>query len=508
MSLGLLVYFKSNKSQTGKNFARFALTAALWSFSYFIWQISKDRESALFWCKILTFFATFLPLTQLIFINDLLKIKQSPVFTVFIYTFSFIGATLSFSHYLVADVAPIAGFQFWPKAGLVYGWYLTIWIILILFGLFLLIYYRMKSSGALRTFLTYLIIAKVIGYIGGMSNYPLWFGVELLPYGNIFITFYVIIFSYAITRQRVLNIRIIKTESLLFLIFAILLIDAIAFTSWQETIVRFALIGLFVFVAFKFVKTLLEFERANQRLEMDKVELTSLDKMKDEFIQMATHELNTPITTIRGRLDMCVRENMCQLTDEQRQVLAPILEQTARLARLSANILSASQITRKQLRLNVKPVNLHLLLNYIVSQARAKARARGNSIIFQPLHTVSSIPIDQDKISNVLTGLIDNANRFTQDGNIVVSVAVRDNLAIISVADSGVGIDEEDQKHIFKKFHQVDRFAVNGPQEQQGQGLGLYIARNVVRLHGGEMWFTSQKGRGSTFYLSLPLSKE
>lgn len=119
--------------------------------------------------------------------------------------------------------------------------------------------------------------------------------------------------------------------------------------------------------------------------------------------------------------------------------------------------------------------------------------------------TLPKLTFDPSKISEVISNLINNANKFTEKGKIAVTSKLKDDEIVISVADTGIGISEEDQKHLFEKFFQAGRFDPNNPQEQQGSGLGLYISRNIIELHGGKMWLQSEKGKGSTFYFSLPL---
>jgi signal transduction histidine kinase len=113
---------------------------------------------------------------------------------------------------------------------------------------------------------------------------------------------------------------------------------------------------------------------------------------------------------------------------------------------------------------------------------------------------------DQDKMYEVIRHLIENAVKFTFDGEVTVSNEVNSKSAIIKVSDTGVGIPEEDQKNVFTKFFQSGRFGQSNPLEQQGAGLGLFISKHVVELHGGQMEFQSQEGKGSTFTVTLPIA--
>lgn len=247
-------------------------------------------------------------------------------------------------------------------------------------------------------------------------------------------------------------------------------------------------------------------EKQARQLEKDKKELVELDLMKDEFLQMATHELNTPITVIQGKLDMAINEDMCELTPEQKKFFKPVFDDTMRLAELSKDILNVARIDQHRLKMNAVESDLNNLIPKIVSDFGIKAKEKANSIAYIPMSkTLPKLTFDPSKISEVISNLINNANKFTEKGKIAVTSKLKDDEIVISVADTGIGISEEDQKHLFEKFFQAGRFDPNNPQEQQGSGLGLYISRNIIELHGGKMWLQSEKGEGSTFYFSLPL---
>ncbi len=247
-------------------------------------------------------------------------------------------------------------------------------------------------------------------------------------------------------------------------------------------------------------------EKQARQLETDKKELVELDRMKDEFLQMATHELNTPITAIQGKLDMAVREDLCKLNSEQKAFLEPILDETTRLGHLSRDVLNTARIDQHRFLINRSETDLDALISDTVKNFEIKAKEQGDSIAYIPMSkTLPKLNIDQSKIGEVVTNLVGNAIKFTEKGKIAVTSRIKDNEIIISVADTGVGIDREGQKHLFEKFYQSGRFDPENPQEQQGTGLGLYISQNIINLHGGKMWLESIKGKGSTFYFSLPL---
>ena len=324
--------------------------------------------------------------------------------------------------------------------------------------------------------------------------------------------FFVLFGAYSIMKHELLDIKLaaveITTYAIAVLIFFVLFVVGEA--GWGLKLIIFLLI---IYGCYNLIKnTQKEYaskkhiEKLNKKLEQDKKDLVELDRMKDEFLQMATHELNTPITVIQGKLDMAINEDMCKLNTEQKDFFKPVFDDTMRLAELSKDILNVARIDQHRLKLNTSDSDLNELISKIVSDFKIKAQEKDNSIAYIPMNkTLPKLTFDQSKIGEVISNLVNNANKFTEKGKIAVTSKLKDDEVVISVADTGIGISPEDQKHLFEKFFQAGRFDPNNPQEQQGSGLGLYISRNIIELHGGKMWLQSEKGKGSTFYFSLPL---
>lgn len=315
---------------------------------------------------------------------------------------------------------------------------------------------------------------------------------------------------YAATKHHLLDIKVIFSE-----IWALLLVLLV--TVWCITnfsIFNFLLLIMVYVIAILFIRSVLseaekneDINKKNRQLEQDKKELVELDRMKDEFLQMATHELNTPITVIQGKLSMAIDEDMCHLDGEQKTFLRPVLNDTVRLANLSKDILNTARIDQNRLKINATETDLDNLINQIVSSFEVKTHEHQNTVAYIPVtRPLPKITLDQNKFSEVLNNLLSNANKFTENGKILISAKVQDEFTVISVSDTGVGIAKEDQKHLFEKFYQVGRFDQNNPVEQQGSGLGLYISKNIIELHGGKMWLKSEQNKGTTFYFSLPLN--
>lgn len=504
--LGLFVYVKNTKKSVNRAFFIYCLTVAIWSICYFFWQISKNEAASIFWCKALMMGAIMIPVYQTRFIRRVLnlRVEKKLIFLLYLYSAIFILSNLG--NYIVAGVDQRGGFDYWPIAGTFFIHFLLVWIGIVIYNFVLVFTNFERVDKKTQVFLLYIVIATIISYIGGITNYPLWLGFDIKPWGNILITVYVVIVAYAIIRNRFLNIELMRSEIIVSVIWLALVVDAIVSDNLINMLMRLGMILLFTAIGWRYIKSLIENEKKNHQLEKDKRELVQLDRMKDEFLQMATHELNTPITVIQGKLDMAINENICDLSEKQKQFLEPVLSDTMRLANLSKDILNVARIDQGRLTLNPSQTNLNTLLSEIVNELEIKTKENNNSIVYKPSsQELPELIIDQSKIEEVTTNLINNANKFTKNGTITIKTDLIEGKIVVSISDTGIGIEKEEQKHLFEKFYQAGRFNPDNPREQQGSGLGLFISRNIIELHRGEIWLESEKGKGSTFYFSLPL---
>jgi signal transduction histidine kinase len=507
--LGWVVFARNKKGEVNKTFFYYSIAITLWSACYFVWQISHTAEESLFWCKALTLWATLIPILYARFVYKLLGKKENLYVLILFYMISGVFLYLTFGNLLVSTVEPREGFSYWPVAGKAYIYYLVIWFAVVIQSVYLLFREFLKSTGSKKTQLCYILVGTIIGYAGGATNYPLWFNIHILPWGNILITFYAIAVSYAIIKFKLLNIKIIYTEGLVIAIFFGLLIDAILTTNVNQFAFRFLFVIIFSFLALKLIKSITQLEAARSNLEKDKEELIQLDLMKDEFMMMATHELTTPVTAIRGKLSMAVEENMVHLDAEQKEFFTPVLNAANRLNHTSRELVNATLINQHKFVINPEAGDLNAFIDEIVTKHKDDATANGSKLHFLAKHTANNISFDKKMINEVVSNLIDNAIHFTKNGEINVITKLDDDnhkLLLVSVSDTGSGIDGEAYKNLFNKFTQTGRFDPLAPTEQQGAGLGLYISKKIIQLHGGKIWCESEKDKGSIFSFSLPIS--
>lgn len=513
------IVVRKGKIQTANNiFGLFILSVVFWMVSNYL--ANNPAGHPLFWTRMTFVGSSVLAFILLNFAMTFPDNHEVPKFKVALLGLPCAGIIyLLFTPYIIKDITIIPTGT-GVAQGSLYLAYFMFFLGYVVASLVILIKKYLTSRGIQRTQLLFLFIGLAGSLLlGTMTNLIIPFLLKndtLSSYGTFAAFIFIGFASYAIIKHHLLEAKIIITEVATVIVVVSLFIQAMQSIFSNKVPNSYVSSVVFIAVAYGgyiLVRSVLEetkkakeVESVNRQLEKDKKDLVELDRMKDEFLQMATHELNTPITVIQGKLDMGIRENMCKLDDEQKAFFQPILDNTTRLAHLSADVLNTARIDQHRLKINTSETDMDALLSQIVSGFEIKTKEKGNSIAYIPMSkTLPKLTVDQSKIGEVATNLITNANKFTENGKIAVTSKLRDDMVIISVADTGIGIDKEDQKHLFEKFYQVGRFDLDDPQEQQGSGLGLYISKNIIKLHGGDMWLESEKGKGSTFYFSLPL---
>lgn len=224
---------------------------------------------------------------------------------------------------------------------------------------------------------------------------------------------------------------------------------------------------------------------------------------RDQFIDTATHELRTPLANIKAYAETLA---MCDMADveEQKEFCNTINSEATRLARFVDDLLSISSIEVGSLSIDRQNVEVGRLLEEAADKVRPLIKQRSQNFETKFAAKLGEAALDKDKVSGLVVNLLGNAAKYTPEGGTITITAVRQEDAIkIEVRDTGVGISEEEQAKVFDKFFRSDNPDV---QDKVGTGLGLSLAREIARLHRGDLYLESQLGEGSTFTAVLPLS--
>ncbi len=223
------------------------------------------------------------------------------------------------------------------------------------------------------------------------------------------------------------------------------------------------------------------------------------DKMQQEFINIASHEIRTPTQAILGYSKL-----IQQHPERREEMIQAIVRNATRLQRLTNDILDVTRIETQSLKLNVERVNLNELISDIMEDQKNEIEKTNKDIRLVHERQDQNIEIDADKnrLTQVISNLLSNAIKFTKEGTIRVTEEVKDSMALVTVMDTGRGIDPEISPRLFSKF---------AAKSETGMGLGLFISKSIVEAHGGKIWAqnnTDYDGKkGATFTFSIPLSR-
>lgn len=255
-------------------------------------------------------------------------------------------------------------------------------------------------------------------------------------------------------------------------------------------------------------KLKLEVQRATTKLREANKYLKDLDKAKSEFMSIASHQLRTPLTGIRGYLSMLDEGDYGPIEPKKAGIIKQVLDASTRLTRLVDIFLNVSRIENNRFILNLEPTQMEDIIDKEVFELSIPATNKGLQLIWKkPKKKLPLVNVDRDKIKDVVLNLIDNAIKYTEKGSISVIVEAKENNTIVHVKikDTGVGIDPEDAKKLFNKFVRGSGIARIQPD---GSGLGLFIGKKITEAHGGQIWVESDGlGQGSTFQFTLPAGK-
>jgi signal transduction histidine kinase len=249
-----------------------------------------------------------------------------------------------------------------------------------------------------------------------------------------------------------------------------------------------------------------EIRLATKELRQANEKLKKLDQAKSEFISIASHQLRTPLTVIKGYVSMMLEGSFGKILPEQKDSLKKVFQSSERLIHLIENLLNISRIESGRLQFSYEMMNFEELVENVIEELETTAKKKKLKLIYKkPKKTFPKVRIDREKIRQVIMNLIDNAIKYTEKGEVEIELKLIKNKIFFSVSDSGMGIEKGDMLNLFKKFSRGQGTSVI---HTEGTGLGLYVARQMIENHKGKIWAESEgKGKGAKFIFELPILK-
>lgn len=243
-------------------------------------------------------------------------------------------------------------------------------------------------------------------------------------------------------------------------------------------------------------------KQATSKLEQNNKKLKELDEAKDEFISMASHQLRTPLTSIKGYVSMVVEGDAGKITPQQKKLLEEAFASSQRMVYLIADLLNVSRLKTGKFIIERSEANLAEMVDSEIAQLKPTAKSRDLKLMYHKPSRFPDVMLDETKTRQVIMNFVDNAIYYTPaGGKIEVTVKSSKDFIEFTCRDDGIGVPKEKQAKLFTKFFRADNAQKARPD---GTGLGLFMARKVIVAQGGSIIFKSEEGKGSTFGFKLP----
>ena len=238
-----------------------------------------------------------------------------------------------------------------------------------------------------------------------------------------------------------------------------------------------------------------------KRLEEKNKELEKINQLKSDFVSTVSHELRTPLSIIKESISLIYDKVIGDINTQQENILATATKNIDRLARIICNLLDISKIEAGKIELHKEQIDIVEIAHQAASSFRLQIEAKGLKLKTNFPEKSIILSVDSDSLIQVFTNLLNNSIKFTKKGYIEIAVIEKEKNIECYVADSGIGISENDLPKAFNKFQQFGPFSESG---EKGVGLGLSIARGIIETHKGRIWAESKLGKGTKFTFTLP----
>ncbi len=248
-----------------------------------------------------------------------------------------------------------------------------------------------------------------------------------------------------------------------------------------------------------------EISTATKELRRSNKKLLELDATKDEFVSMASHQLRTPLTSVKGYISMVLEGDAGEITSTQRQLLSEAYASSERMVHLIGDFLNVSRLQTGKFIVERRELDLAKMVQQEVESMTPIAATHSVALKFKKPSRFPMLYLDEGKLRQVVMNFIDNAIYYSPDTtSVTIKLSVEEGNVVFEVQDKGMGVPPEVQSHLFTKFFRAENARKQRPD---GTGIGLYLAKRIIDAHDGKIIFESQLGKGSTFGFRLPIKK-
>ncbi len=521
--LAVSVYFHSERTNRSLNlsFAAISMAIILWSIVFVYYRaLSVDDGTLLFVTRLHHIFSIFIPTFFFHFVLQLVKpvFKVPLALIVFAYASAIvIGLVTLFSDLVIVSVAvPDVGEKV-VMFGLGYVAYMSHYMLFfpVSFVLLLLCYIRSEDRELGRKSLILLIAVLSTSTFGLLGNLTLpWYGIHTFNWvANLITLVWVASMFYTIFQFKLFRLKTIATEVFVVFIIAFLVIELFLSASTEELLLKTAIVVLVSILSYlllrsvyKEVESREEIQRLYKELEIKNARLTELDKLKSQFLSIASHDLRTPITAIRNFVSLLLDGSYGTVPPAAEAGLQQVFDRATDMTKLVETYLNVSRIEQGRMKYDFENVDFTALVrdaaHFFNNSAGQKGIALSLAISPGAEHLMAKL--DRAKMNEVLANLIDNSIKYTPQGSVSLTLERVGLRARLTISDTGVGMSQKTMQNLFKLFSPGEDSKKINPSST---GVGLYISKAHVEAHKGILTASSAgEGRGSNFVVELPIT--
>lgn len=513
--LGFIVYINKPKSATNISFLLFCAVTIIWSFFNYVSYQTVDQSLTLWLIRIVIFLGVWHSFTffNFLYIFPLEKKTLSGWYTkVLIPCVGFVSL-LTLSPFVFSRIDDVTSKVGAPKAVTEPGiivFIITVLALIIASFTFLIRRIIKAKNGDKKPYVLILCGAVLTFVLLFTCNLilPAVFGIiRFIPLGAVTIFPFSAFTAYAIFKHKTFKVKNLGSTIMAFLLCMATFVEIIFAENAGQLLLRVGIFLVVLLISIQFIKNIFMLEHLTESLEEANIKLKSLDKLKSEFISLASHQLRSPLTVIKGYASTLTDGIVGDLTPKQTEIVHHIYTSAQGLASIVEDFLNVTKIEQGGMKYVFEDTDIKEITKNLISDMKITAAEKHLSFT-SSIDEAGNYLIQADgvKLKQVFLNLVDNSIKYTKEGFVKVTLTENkdDKTIIFSVSDSGVGISEETKAKLFTKFARGEGGALNGG----GSGLGLYLAQEIVKAHKGQITIDSHGlGKGSTFSVIVPMSR-
>ena len=512
--LAFWVYFTNPKSKVNKSFSLTSFLIVIWVILCYLANTASDISMGLFWTKLAETTVVMLLLSLYffsIYFPQELKKRRKILDRIFICMAIILISLISFTDLITEEMLEIKDWGLSPVPGKLWPLFnfTAFFIILSIIYYLMRKYFELPKEEKLKVqyFLIGFFIFIVVNVIFNVILPMYYKNYQFVQLGTNSAIFLLAFTAYAIVKQELFGIRVVLTALLVGLIALLTMVDILFLTNEiLAQLFKSLLLVVFLYFGYLLIQSVMREIQYRERLQKANKQLKKLDRAKSEFISIASHQLRSPLSVVKGYISMLSEGTYGNLSFRSQKPIRNVYKANERLIKLVNDLLSLSRIESGKIEIKLDKASLQKIISNLVEDLKTQAHNKNIYLRFnKPKTSLPNILIDQAKIKEVISNIIDNAIKYTARGGVTVTLRKqkfgKQEKAVIEIKDTGLGMTKREISKIFQSF---SRGTAGVKLYTGGAGLGLYIAKKFANMHGGDIKAISEgKGKGSTFYIEL-----